>query len=182
MLITYCLALPSIRFVLKSKSPNDKQLALTKPPSTLKQAIKACFGRFRKVVDSLDEASCTVGAVAVTGLFPTDETAALSKGNRFYIFVNDRPAGLKELRKRTKAMWQPLIGDRFPWMVLKITSKACSWGSLEDAYSTVRVAVSKRRSACGVSRVHTCLRPRVLFWGELTVPQFSRQPRPTVMM
>ena len=127
MLITYCLALPSVRFVLKSKSPNDKQLALTKPPSTLKQAIKACFGRFRKVVDSLDEASCTVGSVAVTGLFPTNETAALSKGNRFYIFVNDRPAGLKDLRKRTKAMWQPLIGDRFPWMVLKISSKACSW-------------------------------------------------------
>ena len=66
----------------------------------------------------------------------------------------------QDLRKRTKAMWQPVIGDRFPWMVLKITSNALAW--------TSRLLCLRRVLGCG----------RVFNAGRFTMPLSHHATQP----
>ena len=69
----------------------------------------------------------------------------------------------QDLRKRTKAMWQPVIGDRFPWMVLKITSNALAW--------TSRLLCLRRVLGCG----------RVFNAGMFTMPLSHHATQPPKM-
>eukprot|EP00041_Stephanoeca_diplocostata_P032840 m.1063708 g.1063708 ORF g.1063708 m.1063708 type:complete len:981 (+) comp24218_c2_seq4:190-3132(+) len=147
-ILIYALARPDVRFHFKGRNPIDE---LLKPASaSLRDAVRDVF-KPRNVLGNLVHVTASSpvptsenqaskknhhtshhlnnGIVSLHGFLPRDRQASMTRGKRYYLFVNTRPVLLRNLRRKIKELYnaaltaaggtsQPL----HPWVILHITT------------------------------------------------------------